>query len=83
MFKGEKVYILSDTDYVVGIFESEEAIDKFMQEEFIAEEVFDRYWYNDEEEYQEAIKEANDAVAAKEYYKLDYYIQETTMYKEV
>ena len=84
MFRGETVYLLKDDeDYVIGVFETEEALDAFMREEYNAEEMIDRYWYDSDEEYEEAIKKANEAVAAKEYYKLDYYIEETTMYKEV
>ena len=56
---------------------------KYMQEEFNAEDQFDRYWFDTDEEYEEAIRDANAAIAAKEYYKLDYYIEESTMYKEV
>jgi len=83
MFKAETVYILHDDDYIIGAFESKEAIDKFMQEEFNAEDQLERYWFDTDEEYEEAIEEANAAIAAKEYYKLDYYIEESTMYKEV
>lgn len=83
MFKAETVYILFDDGMIIGVFESREAIDKFMQEEFNAEDQLDRYWFDTYEDYQEAIKEANEAIAAKQYYKLDYYIGEYTMYKEV
>ena len=84
MFKGETVYLLKDDeDYVIGVFETEDALDTFMREEYNAEEMIDRYWYNSDEEYEEAIKRANEAVAAKEYHKIDYYIEETMMYKEV
>lgn len=83
MFKAETVYILFDDGLIIGVFESKEAIDKFMQEEFNAEDQLDRDWFDTDEEYQEAIKEANEAIAAKQYYKLDYYIGEYTMYKEV
>lgn len=83
MFKAETVYILFDDGLIIGAFESKEAIDKFMQEEFNAEDYFDRDWFDTNEEYEEAIKEANEAIAAKQYYKLDYYIGEYTMYKEV
>ena len=83
MFKAETVYILFDDGLIIGVFESKEAIDKFMQEEFNAEDHLDRDWFDTDEEYKEAIKEANEAIAAKQYYKLDYYIGEYTMYKEV
>lgn len=83
MFKAETVYILFNDGLIIGAFESREAIDKFMQEEFNAEDQLDRYWFDTYEDYQEAIKEANEAIAAKQYYKLDYYIGEYTMYKEV
>ena len=75
MFKAEIVYILHDDDYIIGVFESKEAIDKFMQEEFNAEDQLERYWFDTDEEYEEAIKEADEAIAAKQYYKLDYYIE--------
>ena len=83
MFKAETVYILHDDDYIIGAFESKEAIDKFMQEEFNAEDIYYREYFDSDEEYQEVIKEANEAIAAKQYYKLDYYIEESTTYKEV
>ena len=83
MFKAETVYILFDDGLIIGVFESREAIDKFIQEEFNAEDYFDRDWFDTNEEYEEAIEEANEAIAAKQYYKLDYYIGEYTMYKEV
>lgn len=83
MFKAETVYILFDDGIIIGVFESREAIDKFMQEEFNAEDIYYREYFDSEEEYQEVIKEANEAIAAKQYYKLDYYIEESTMYKEV
>ena len=83
MFKAETVYILFDDGMIIGAFESREAIDKFMQEEFNAEDIYYREYFDSDEEYEEVIKEANEAIAAKQYYKLDYYIGEYTMYKEV
>lgn len=87
MVVGETIYLLrdeGDSTNIIGVFKTQDAIIKFMKQEYNPYDQIDRDDFDTDEEYQEEIDEAIAALEnPDDYWKLGCYIEENTMYKEV